>query len=112
MTLDEFRQKVLGYRVFRTVDINGQTLPDGRVMVWTCVERDKATLKLPAATTAVNIKGESVATTPGADGSVSLTLTRPSYEQSTQLPPFLNVGYYYPDKGQPEVAILSGVNSR
>ncbi len=109
MTLDEFRQKVLGYRVFRTADANGQTLPDGRVMVWTCVERDQATLQLPKATTAVNIQGESVVTTPNVNGNVSLTLTRPSYEQSTQLPPYLNVGYYYPDKGQSEVVILSGV---
>jgi hypothetical protein len=32
-TLDQFRRDVLGYRVFQTIDLNGQTLPDGKIMV-------------------------------------------------------------------------------
>lgn len=110
MTLNEFREKVLGYRVFQTADVNGQTLPDGRVMIWTCIERASSTTILPASATATMLKGDRIALAE-TNGGKSLTLTRPPYEKSTtNLPPYIAYGYYYPDQGQPEVAIVSGVN--
>jgi hypothetical protein len=109
MTLEEFREKILGYRVFQTSDANGQTLPDGRVMVWTCVERDKVDLRLPDGTSAVNLAGQALKLTKEDSGTI-LTLIRPPYVQVKEnLPNYLSSGYYYPDTGQPEVAILSGV---
>jgi hypothetical protein len=109
MTLDEFRQNVLGYRVFQTRDLNGQTLPDGRLLVWTCVERDRAEVTLPATAAAVNLQGKPLVLAAAGTGK-SLTLLRPPYTKTeTGLPAYLRGGYLYPDVGQPEVALLSGV---
>ena len=109
-TLDEFRRAVLGYRVFQTEDLNGQTLPDGRLMVWTCVEKTTATVRLPATAAATSVAGSPVALAPGSGGDQTLTLVRQPYvKQEKNLPPYLTSGYFYPDNGQPEVAILSGV---
>ncbi|HEY3332771.1 MAG TPA: hypothetical protein VGK19_22250 [Capsulimonadaceae bacterium] len=109
-TLDEFRRDVLGYRVFQTSDVNGQTLPDGRVMLWVCAERKSATVKLPAGATAVSVAGKQVTVTAAGDGS-SLTLTRePMVKQTADLPQTLTFGYWYPDNGQPETAIITGAS--
>ncbi len=111
-TLRDFREKVLGYRIFQTSDINGQSLPDGRLMVWTCVEKEKALLRIPSGATAVNLQGRILQTPSAQDGVCPLTLVRPPYEKAQgELPVYLKHcpgGYYYPDMGQPEVAILSG----
>jgi hypothetical protein len=41
-----------------------------------------------------------------------LVLSRQPYiKQASNLPPYLTFGYYYPDNGQPEAAILSGVSA-
>ena len=110
MTLDQFRQQVLGYRVFQTVDLNGQTLPDNRLMVWACVERTNAMVVLPATATAADLAGRALPLEKTGDGRQRLSLTRLPYEKTTKNPPpYLGYGYYYPDHGQPEVAVLNGV---
>jgi hypothetical protein len=107
-TLDEFRQTVLGYRVFQTRDTNGHTLPDGSLRIWTCVERDEAELRLPTGCTVRNLKGEAVATAE-TDGAQLVTLVRLPYVQETKnRPNYLTYGYYYPDHGQPEVVLVEG----
>ncbi|MDP0495735.1 MAG: hypothetical protein Q7Q73_05955 [Verrucomicrobiota bacterium JB024] len=112
MTLDEFRQKVLGYRVFQTEGINGQTLPDGSLLIWTCVEREQATVRLPAAARLENLQGETLETTPAGNGAVEVTLVQSPHEKLTgDLPDYLQhmpSGYYYKESPQAEVAIVKG----
>lgn len=114
MTLDQFRETILGYRVFQTESLNGQTLPDGRLLVWTCVERDRAEVRLPATATATNLAGKPLSPEKLSSGENRLTLIRPPYEQKKgDLPDYLAhlpKGYHHPDTGQPEAAILSGIS--
>ncbi|MDR1283559.1 MAG: hypothetical protein LBK99_22465 [Opitutaceae bacterium] len=113
MTLDQFRETILGYRVFQTESLNGHTLPDGRLLVWTCVERNRADLRLPPGATATNLTGKPLAPRKISAHENRLTLNRPPREQKTgDLPDYLAhqpKGYHHPDTGQPEAAILSGV---
>lgn len=112
-TLDEFREAVLGYRVFQTEALNGQTLPDGRIMVWTAVERERAEVELPAGARAFDVAGKE-RSIEQSGGRGRLALVRPPYEQvKGDLPAYLRHlpgGYHHVDAGQPEVAILSGVS--
>ncbi|WP_043586877.1 hypothetical protein [Geminisphaera colitermitum] len=114
MTLDQFRENILGYRVFQTESLNGQTLPDGRLLVWTCVERERADLRLPPGATATNLAGKVLTPQKISAYENRLTLIRPPYEQKKgDLPDYLAhlpKGYHHPDTGQPEAAILSGVS--
>jgi hypothetical protein len=110
MTLDGFREKVLGYSVFQTETVNGQTIPDGKLRVWTCVERQEAKLYLPVDANATDMAGKpmKIDTTP--EGRNYITLVRPPYEKQTEnLPEYLSQGYFYPDLGQPEVALIEHV---
>ncbi|MFZ2655444.1 MAG: hypothetical protein WAX69_11000 [Victivallales bacterium] len=110
MTLDRFQREVLGYRVFQTADINGRTTEDGRLMVWTCVERKVAQLAAPESAKVTDINGKEIAAT-AKDGKRIIRLERPPYEKQTKdFPAYIFGGkYFYPDLGQPEVAYLSGV---
>ncbi|MDR1280856.1 MAG: hypothetical protein LBK99_08540 [Opitutaceae bacterium] len=112
-TLDEFRENVLGYRVFQTESLNGQTLPDGRLMVWTCVERERAEVALPNGARAFDVAGNE-RKIEWAGGRGKLSLVRPHPEPVTgNLPVYLQhlpAGYHFPDTSQPEAAILSGVS--
>jgi hypothetical protein len=108
-TLDDFRRDVLGYRVFQTRDTNGHTLPDGSLRIWTCVEREQAELRLPAGCVVRNLQGDEVPTTGAADGTVVVRLVRPPYTKETKdRPTYLTYGYYYPDRGQPEMVLVKG----
>ena len=112
MTLHRFQQEILGYRVFQTADVNGRTLADGWLLVWTCAERQAAELALPEAAQAFDLEGK--ARKPELrDGRRVLRLERPAYEKQTRdFPSYIMGGnYFYPDRGQPEVALLSGVTA-
>ncbi|MBT3374930.1 MAG: hypothetical protein HN742_12900 [Lentisphaerae bacterium] len=108
-TLDEFRRDVLGYRVFQTRDLNGHTLPDGRLRLWTCVEKTHAELVLPGRGEAWNLAGDTIAGTGRPDGTQCVPLVRPEYRQHTEdRPDYLTHGYFHPDSGQPEMVVVSG----
>lgn len=110
MTLKRFRKEVLGYEVFKTADFNANTMADGSIRVWVCVERDKGILKLPASAKVTDIKGKPVKLSDNKDGRKFLELVRPSYDKHTEnLPDIFGQGYYYPDKGQPEVVYVKNV---
>ncbi len=110
MTIKRFREKILGYHVFQTEDINGQMASDGRLMVWTCVERPQATVYLPADAVVTNITGKPITMETASDGRRFIVLVRPPYEkQIKDMPDFIGQGYYYPDLGQPEVAYITNV---
>ena len=80
-------------------------LPDGRLLVWVCVEREQAEITLPPGARAVNLKGEPL---PAENN--RLTLKRAPYALSRDnLPPHFPNGYYNADNGQPEAAYLTGV---
>ena len=103
--LQEFRRRVLGCETFQTEELNGLRLPDGRLLVWVCVEREQAEITLPPGARAVNLKGEPL---PAENN--RLTLKRASYALSRDnLPPHFPNGYYNADNGQPETACLTGV---
>jgi hypothetical protein len=114
MTLDDFRRDVLGYRVFQTEAINGQTLTDGSLMIWTCVEREKAVVRLPASAKIENLNGETIRGTSVGSGVVEVTLVQSPHEKLTgDLPTYLQhlpKGYYYEESPQSEVAIVRGVD--
>ena len=111
MTLDGFRRDVLGYRVFQTRDMNGHTLPDGSLRLWTCVEKASGELVLPAGCEVRNLQDRPVAGPAGKGDRRVLTLARLPYEQQTeQRPGYLTHGYYYPDMGQPEVVLVRGTS--
>ena len=103
--LQEFRRRALGYETFQTEDLNGIRLPDGRLLVWVCVERDSADVALPPGAKATNLKGESLPIE-----NDRLLLKREPYSLSREnLPPHFPNGYFNPDNGQPETAYLTGV---
>ncbi len=102
--LEAFRRNNLGYTTFQTEDINGIALEDGTLMVWTCVERQSAAVKLPPGASAKNLQDKEL---PIVDN--TLTLTRPEYVQlKKDLPSYLPNGYHYIDHGQPEFAVVKG----
>ena len=112
MTLNEFRQKIMGYQVFQTSDADGQTLPDGSLMVWTCTDKSQADLHLPAGVTATNLQGENVPISPLQNKEGELVLQPDPHPRKTGNVPhyvgYLKSGYYYDETPQKEVVILKG----
>ncbi len=100
--LRRFQEDILGYVPFQTEDINGYRSPDGSMMVWTCVEKLQAALKLPATAEAFTLSGKRIAI-----NNNRLVLKREENKQlRDNLPSHLDNGYYYIDNGQPEVAVI------
>lgn len=105
--IQEFRKNILGTEVFQTDALNGLKFPDGKLLVWVCVEKNEADVKLPATARVFDLKGKEITVKDG-----RLHLKREPYEKAKEetRPAHITSGYHYLDNGQPETVYLHGVS--